>query len=155
MATKTWTENPDFAETHGDFDGVKWQNDELLLHLRKPWQSKTWLGETDEVEEWIGDETEYVQRGYWRTNFDSGIVSCGWGNLSWNATEPASSNVKLRARSASDEGGLAGATYTSYYESSPVDNEAVDNRWLQLEVVLVEGSTPTVQDVSQNYGPGC
>ena len=155
MATKTWTLDADFAESKGEFDGALWVSDELKLHLKTEWQSKTWLAASDEAEEWISDAAAYVVRGHWRINFDSAQASEGWADLSWNATEPGSSNVKFRARSAATEAGLASATWTSYYESSPINNEAPDGRWLQLEAVLIEGSNPTMQDISQDYGLGC
>jgi len=147
--TKTWAANIDFAES-SEHDGIKWTNNELQSHLRTPWQSRTWLRETDETEEWVADETASVARGYWRVNFDSGIASCGWGKLSWVATEPGSSNVKIRARTADTEASLKGATWTPYYETSPTDNEANNNRWLQLEAVL-EGPA-SIQEITQHYG---
>jgi hypothetical protein len=155
MALKTWTADADFCESEGDFDGILIGSDELKLHLKTEWQSKTWLGAADETEEWIGDATKYVVRGQWRTNFDGGEAGCGWGTLSWSATEPDSSDVQFRARSAATETGLASATWTGFYATTPVDNEAGDNRWLQLEAVLIEGSSPSVQDISQYYGAGC
>lgn len=155
MAEKTWTSDADFAESKGDFDGCKWASNKLKIHLEIAFESRTWLDATDETEEWIASASAYVARGYWIVNFDGGEVDTGWGLLSWNATEPDSSNVKLRARSATTEAGLAGATWTSYYETSGTDNEAPNNRWLQLEVVLEEGSTPLMLDISQLYGPGC
>lgn len=155
MATKQWTSDADFAESNGEFDGVLWSSNELKLQLKTEWQSKTWLGASDETEEWVGDAAAYVVRGYWRVNFDSAQASEGWADLSWNATEPGSSNVKFRARSAATEAELASASWTSYYESSPIDNEAPDGRWLQLEAVMEEGSSPSVQEISQVYGFGC
>lgn len=128
---------------------------QILLNLMAKWQSKTWLGASDETEEWVGDAAVYVVRGHWRVSFDSAQASEGWADLSWNATKPGSSNVKFRARSAATEAELASASWTSYYESSPIDNEAPDGRWLQLEAVMEEGSSPFIQDISQAYGPGC
>jgi len=155
MAIKTWTLDADFCESKGDFDGVLIDSDKLILHLKTEWQSKTWLGAPDETEEWVGDAAKYVTRGHWRTKFDGELAGCGWGYLSWNATEPDSSNVKLRERSAATEAGLASATWTSYYESSPIDSEVGDNRWMELEAVLEEGSTPDISDITQAYGEGC
>jgi len=37
------------------------------------------------------------------------------------------------------------------YNTQPVDVECPDNQWYRLEVTLVEGSTPEVQQVSQEY----
>jgi hypothetical protein len=155
MATKTWTTDANFCESKGDFDGIMINNNELILHLKTEWQSKTWLGATDEIDEWIGDAAVYVVRGYWRVIFDSALAGCGWGFLSWTANEPGSSNVKFRARSAATEAALAGATWTAFYETTPVDNAAGDNRWFELEAVLEEGSTPDLEDITQAYGEGC
>jgi len=156
MAIKTWTLDADFLESKGDFDGVLIDSDELKLHLKTEWQGKTWLGAADEeADVWIGDASAYVVRGQWRVIFDSELAGCGWGYLSWTATEPDSSNVKFRERSAATEGDLASATWTQFYTSTPVDSEADDNRWMQLEAVLEEGSTPDISDITQAYGEGC
>lgn len=156
MSAKTWTLDVDFLESNGDFDGIMINNDELILHLKTEWQSKTWLGAADEEPDvWIGDAAAYVIRGQWRVVFDSELAGCGWGNLSWNATEPDSSNVKFRCRSAASEAALAGATWTAFYDTAPVDVVVDDNRWFELEAVLEEGSTPDLEDITQAYGEGC
>lgn len=157
MATKTWTNDADFSESKGDFDGLKvGESDELVLTLQEAFGGRTWLGATDETAEWIADGTVYTKRGYWRVNFDSeGDAQMGWATLSWNSTEPDSSAIRVRARTAATEGALKGATWTDWYDSSPVDNEADDGRWCQLEVELIEGSTPVLLDLTQAYGEGC
>lgn len=156
MAIKTWTTDANFQESKGDFDGILIDSNELKLHLKNEWQSKAWLGAIDEeADVWIGNAAAYVVRGHWRVIFDSELAGCGWGFLSWTANKPGASNVKLRARSAATEAALAAAAWTAFYENTPVDNEAGDNRWYELEVVLEEGSTPDVEDITQYYGEGC
>jgi len=41
--------------------------------------------------------------------------------------------------------------YDTFYTTQPVNVECLDNQWYRLEVTLEEGSTPEVQQVSQEY----
>jgi len=68
--------------------------------------------------------------------------------------------VQFRAKSASDQAGLDGATWTEYEsleagEENAVNNLADSYRHLRLEVKLTRGSEPEIDKVSQNYGSGC
>jgi len=157
MATKTWTDNIGYSETNGNFDGVKW-NTELELNLRDAWQSRTWLGETDETEEWVGDASEEVQRAYWEADFDSGIgPTNGWGYLSWE--DVGTGVVGGRIKSANSQGDLDTATWYptggGLYESEPTDVEAPDGRWCRLQMWLEKASTPILNWIELNYGEGC
>lgn len=102
------------------------------------------------------DTPAYHVSGTWTINYGAGAAQ-QWDNLSWNATENGTSNVKLRVRSAGNEAGLAAATWyplAGYTEVSPYDMECPDNPWLQLEVTLERGAaadTPDFEDVTINW----
>jgi hypothetical protein len=159
MATKTWTDNISYSETNGNFDGLHWTPDDTRLNLRKGWESRTWLGEVDETEEWVGDETVEVKRAWWQADFDSGIgPTNGWGYLSWQ--DVGTGVVKARIKSENSQGALTAATYyptggTGFYESQPQDVECPDGRWCRLQMWLESASTPILNWWELNYGEGC
>jgi len=105
------------------------------------------------------EEYNPVSTGTWTIDFDSCIDEINgnktiWDDLSWLNTGGGSS--KARVKSADSQASLDGATWyptggSGYYETQPVDVECPDNRWYRLELSLVEGSTPQIEQVGQGY----
>ena len=68
--------------------------------------------------------------------------------------------VQFRAKTADNQAGLEGATWTEYQSviegaGNAVDNIVGSNRWCRLEAKLTRGSEPEIDILSQNYGQGC
>jgi len=102
-----------------------------------------------------------VASGTWTVDFDSGYNLSVWGSTKWDDLSwlnAGGGSCKARVKSATTQGGLVGATWyptggSGYYETQPVDVECPDNRWYRLEVTLIEGSTPQIEQVGQDYSP--
>ena len=101
----------------------------------------------------------YNSPGYTRYNFDAGS-STSWDTFTLNYTEPANTTVKIRFRSATTEGNLASASWSSYVESpgsgveTAIPASVDDNQWLQIEVNLATTDTavtPTVTSFKVSY----
>lgn len=93
----------------------------------------------------------------------SSATKASWASISWNtAALPANTNVKFRLRSAASEGGLASATWSSYFVQNTVGSTSGSasatsvpaNYWLEAEMTLesTDGiSTPTLNDFTVSY----
>jgi hypothetical protein len=96
--------------------------------------------------------------GTWTIALDSGYADSTWHTIEWTALEnPGVTDVAVRARTATTQAGLAGATWTSLRTTSPTDiTAAVANprRWVQVEVSLsttVSTQTPILYDLNVHW----
>jgi len=92
------------------------------------------------------------RNGTWTVDFDSGRKYAVWDAVEWDGDTPQGTEIRIRARSAPDRGGLATAAWTAQYSSSPAEihGEVPIGRWLQVEVQLwtsVHGVSPTLREV--------
>ncbi|MEI6228897.1 MAG: hypothetical protein WCP11_02670, partial [Candidatus Saccharibacteria bacterium] len=87
---------------------------------------------------------------------DAGVgVKYKWNSISWAGTTPANTAIKFRARGATTEGGLASASWSSYFTNSGASLLGIAaSRWLEVEATLVSTNglaTPTLNDFTVNY----
>jgi hypothetical protein len=85
----------------------------------------------------------------------------GFNFLTWNASEPANTNVQLQVATSSSDGpvwnfvGWDGTNATFYETPRAFPLDFVENRYLRFKVTLTGdgSSTPIVEDVTINYSP--
>ena len=85
--------------------------------------------------------------------FDAGSDST-WQALSWTASAPAGTSVRLRTRTAASSAGLAGTEWSAWHAANgaPIPNGS--GRWLQYEANLTTSNTsitPVLDDVTATY----
>jgi cysteine-rich repeat protein len=94
--------------------------------------------------------------GTWRQQFDGGADKINWKTVEWTGKEEAGiTDIKVRARSAATEAGLAMAGWTSYFTASPAHIDGLPTyRWLEVEVKLTStdpNKTPVVHSLSVHW----
>ncbi len=95
-----------------------------------------------------------TKTGMWTVVHDSGTAGESWGTVSWNASEPAGTAVRVKVRSSEDE--AAWSAWEDAGNDTPLTS-TTEGRYLQLQVTLqiVSGETSpilyalTVQPASQ------
>ncbi|MDX2089579.1 MAG: MopE-related protein [Kofleriaceae bacterium] len=95
--------------------------------------------------------------GRWVQDFDSGYARANWYRVTWNATTPAGTGVRVIVRSADTRAALTTAAACggpTMFTSSPADISGcpgiAQHRWLRVEVVLstsMTGVRPVVSAV--------
>ena len=77
-----------------------------------------------------------------------------WSSVSWTGSTPVNTAIKFRTRGADTEGGLASATWSSYYTNSGDVIATSNSQWLEIEATLTTSdgvSTPTLNDFTVAY----
>ena len=85
--------------------------------------------------------------------FDAGAGST-WQALSWTASTPAGTTLRLRTRTSATSAGLAGAAWSAWYAASGATIPDPAGRWLQYEADLGTSDpsiTPFLYDVTATY----
>ncbi len=86
-----------------------------------------------------------LKHGTWTIDYDTGYDDAQWDSIQWSGSMAADDKIRIRARTAPDEGGLASATWTNYYDSdwtqappwsADIHGQVPDNRWIQIQVTL-------------------
>jgi hypothetical protein len=98
-----------------------------------------------------------TSEGRWVQDFDSGYAGANWYQVSWDATTPAGTGVRVEVRSADTRAALGTAPVcggAGMFTSSPADISACPglgtHRFLRVEVILtttVTGVRPVVRSV--------
>jgi streptogramin lyase len=92
--------------------------------------------------------------GRWRDIY-SVPCSVEWKKMTWNATIPAGTAVRIRARTASTRDKLAQASWTDHIPSGSRP-QVTPSRWIEVEVELLSdrsGISPSVSDLTLTYDP--
>jgi hypothetical protein len=89
-----------------------------------------------------------TREGRWIQDFDSGYADADWYEVTWDATVPAGTGVRVEVRTASTQAGLATAPVCGgggMFVGSPADISGcpgiADHRWLRVEVILTTTAT--------------
>jgi hypothetical protein len=94
--------------------------------------------------------------GSWTVNVNSEVTNTRWQSLMWDETEPSDSKVRVRARSAATEAGLASAIWSNYFDTPQADLSALPTeQWLQIEVELTlswDDQSPTFDNLKVKMG---
>ena len=96
----------------------------------------------------------YSMTGRISLKSDSGMSNTKWSKLFHISTQPASTSIKFRTRTADSEAGLSTATWSDYLTASgsPITSPAA--RWIEVESTLATTGTnitPLLHDLSVTY----
>jgi len=142
-----------------DLSGLGWSGANFYYHM---------LFTSDTTDTPVLDETRvnytlyYTSGDLISSSHDNGYdLDWDWGTISFTVTEPASTDVKFRLRTASTEGGLSSATWygptgtSDYYQTGGADVNGVHDgdRWMQYKAYFTGpgDDTPTFSDITITY----
>jgi streptogramin lyase len=74
--------------------------------------------------------------GTWTVTHDSNAAGTNWGKISWNGSAPAGTNIKVEARAADTQIGLAGQTFKEVANGTSFCGMGVTGRFIEIRTTL-------------------